>query len=230
MQSYKIIPFDVGTHKDALLSLWENNLSSSSEERLNWLYNQNPYGKVKTLLAQNIKGEIVGCASLYPNMLCIDGREFITWTGNDFAIRKDCRVFGPAILLQKALVDLSQKDNLDFTFGFPNAAARGVLKRVGFKEIGAAKCWSRPLISKRKIIKKYGNNFFSFGIAFLIDTFLRVFDWGHSFFHLKRYVFEIRESSDCQFDILWEKSKKNYKITTVRSSYYLNWRYTNHVK
>ena len=230
MHSYKIIPFNIETHKKALISLWEENLSGSSEERFNWLYNQNPYGKVKTLLAQNTKGEIVGCASLYPNNLYIEGREYITWTGNDFAIRKDCRVFGPAILLQKALIDLSQKDKLDFTFAFPNAASTGVFKRIGFKEIGAAKCWSRPLISKNKFLKKNINHIASLVFAFFIDTFLRGFDWGYSFLHFRRFIFKVRVSSDSQFDVFWEKSKKNYKITTVRSSNYLNWRYTDHVK
>src|SRR5688572_13867646 len=102
--------FRIEEHKDALANIWRENMSDSGiagviDARMDWLYRQNPLGPTATwLVVEDASKEVVGCASLYPRNVWIDGQVMRAGIGIDLAIQKQHRVAGPAVILQRAIV------------------------------------------------------------------------------------------------------------------------------
>jgi len=151
---FKIVLADKNNpdHICAIQRLWDNNLRFIGEGRFEWLYQNNPAGDTITCLAVVEKtGEIIGTASAMCRNFHFDGKTFKAGIAIDFAIDVEYRVFGPALLLQRTLVEQAWGQGLDFMLGFPNLASQGIVRRVGYERIGNSMRFSRLIRTRDKL-------------------------------------------------------------------------------
>jgi|GEM_PF-5932639 len=224
--SFKIVEFDKNKHKTGLMRLWRENLSLYDERRFDWLYNKNPAGHSVTFIAINSPtSEIVGCASIMPREIIIDGKKEKIGIAIDFAIDKKYRVFGPAIPLQKAIVNYINEDELLFNFGYPNRAGEGIFPKIGYKKLGYAQSWSKLLRVNKRVEKKIKIKIIVSLISKVINMILTISDKIKSaFLGNEFFLREIKNISN-EFDEFWQEMIRNGKIITgIRNKKYLNWR------
>ena len=100
--TYTIRIADIHKDKQALLSLWKNNLESSFEERYEWIYQKNPTGPPRCFLLCNEGNDaIVGAITLFPRNFSIQGRLVSAFVCGDLVVERGHRTLGPAIKLIK---------------------------------------------------------------------------------------------------------------------------------
>lgn len=214
-------------HRDAILALWGENLAKSFKERFNWFYEQNPAGPAKTWLTfeNNNKQDIIGCGSLYPRLIKINGKDIRIGIAADFAINKNHRVFGPALKIQRVISGSSNTAGFKFVFAFPNNASKGVFSRVGYRVVGQVTNWNKLLNVEQKISNYIKIKVFTSLLGFLINQVIWLLDFRHQFFKPLTMVTETLDACDERFDTLWSRAQSNFNIIGERSSAYLNWRY-----
>ncbi|WP_456406384.1 GNAT family N-acetyltransferase [Thiolapillus sp.] len=152
--SFKIILADQDEpdHVQAIQRLWDDNLHFVAEGRYAWLYQDNPAGNTLTCLAVHEEtGEIIGTASAMCRNFYFKGEAFKAGIAVDFAIDAEYRVFGPALLLQRTLVEYAWEKGLDFMLGFPNKASQGIVRRVGYEQMGKSIRFSRLIRTRSKL-------------------------------------------------------------------------------
>ncbi|PYR28299.1 MAG: hypothetical protein DMF98_03345, partial [Acidobacteria bacterium] len=77
--AYHIVPLRLEEHRNALLQLWKRNfegawMDTCADRRLQWLYQENPFGQARTWLAVDTEStEVIGCASVFPSHNYIGG-------------------------------------------------------------------------------------------------------------------------------------------------------------
>lgn len=114
------------------------------EKRLRWFYEGNPAGEPTTIVGLS-EGEVVGCGSLLPRRMYLQGEPKVAGLLCDFAVASGHRSAGLAIKIQRALSKLAPERGCDFLFGSPNENAAPIFKRVGYRHVGDAARWSKPL-------------------------------------------------------------------------------------
>lgn len=234
MKHYRITEVSPDSAKDSIalcrkdiLNLWKNNLSGSSEERFNWLYKENPAGGVWTWMAvDEDNNKTVGCNSLYPRYICKRGERLKIGIAVDFAINKEHRVFGPALKIQRAITSGVRKAGFAFSFAWPNDASKGVFLRAGYKILGEAGNWVKPLKTAPQLLRYIKIPFLAKMLGYFADKSLWLMDCLFLVNLPWHLTCEILKISDKRFDALWERGKTTYSIAEEKHSSYLNWRYT----
>jgi predicted N-acetyltransferase YhbS len=235
---YVSLPMRLDEHRDTLLALWTENMSdpqvaSVAPERLRWYYEENPAGAPATnLIADDPSRDIIGCGSFFPRLFVIDGKPYRAGILSDFAVKAAHRSAGPAVTLQRALVERSRSEGMDFLITYPNRAAEPIFKRVGYKEIGGTQTWVKPLRTAGDLVKRLKFSLAATIAGIFADRALAVFD----FFRSVRIARTLTDggrlttldtaSADSRFDDLWKRAAHQFRLTGERTSSYLNWRYT----
>ena len=223
--SYSIRVADVISDKDAILSLWNNNLQLISEDRFHWIYNLNPLKPVQCWIAGvDGNGESAGTVSLFPREVLIAGRRVKSGIPGYFAVKKQHRVLGPAVLLQRAVVNACSAGGFEFIYACPNKAAEAAFSRTGYRDLGAIGVYSNPLRSAY-VLRRYMS-------PFLANLFGPVVDFSLRAFSLKIFrrrggnlqLLEV-ERFDDRIDQLWKSAAHALRVVGFRSGEYLNWRY-----
>ena len=222
---FNIVPFEESLHKEGLLKLWREELSLKDGKRFEWLYKKNPAGPPTTFIAtESQTNNIVGCASVFPREILFNGQIEKITIAADFAVKKKYRVFGPAIPLQKAIIEFLNSGTYLLNFGYPNKAGEGIFQRIGYQHIGYSQAWSKILRINSKLDKKINNTLISSMLSVPVNSIL----WLTDIFKLtgdKKFVLKEISDYNNQFDALWQQNKRlNKQITGVRSKEYLKWR------
>ena len=218
------------SHRRAIARLWADNMgdrriSAALEQRLRWLYSDPRAGHVRTWLVEEAEThEIVGCASVCPRILYVDGRELRAGLLADFVIAKAHRVAGPAILLQRKIASDCEASGLDIVFGHPNHGAVPIFRRVGYRQVGSITTWSKPLRSERRL-RLYLHPMLASLASFAADALLSANDLRLLTARGRRFHEEVLDRADYRFDDLWNRAKDDLPAGVQRSSQYLNWRY-----
>jgi len=230
---YVSTPFKLDEHRTALVKLWKDNMSDGgiadvAEQRIAWLYEQNPLGPTLTWLVKDDASDaVVGCASLYPRSVSVRGQLMRAGIGIDLAVDKAHRVGGPAVILQRAVVKGSKSSGFAFTYTYPNKGSLPVLKRVGWQEVVEATHWVKPVRTGYKLASYLPNKTIAGTVSWVLDRALGLADWRHVVINAGRYRSAVIDRADARFDELWERARQKYVIVGDKSSAYLNWRYTN---
>jgi hypothetical protein len=223
---YSIKQMSLTDHKKDIIEIWKGNLSEFHDDRYEWFYFRNPSGQAKSWLAINDQGEVItGSAALYPRDIKVDNRNCKIGIAADFAIQKAHRVFGPAIQLQKAIINSYSETGYSFILAYPSLSSRAVFERVGYRILGTASGWSRVLKSKNKVQGFFRIRLISFIASLFYDSFMKLSDEFFLFFYKGKFRTKILDRCDEKFDDLWLRAKDKYPILGERSSKYLNWRY-----
>ncbi|MGV8056416.1 MAG: GNAT family N-acetyltransferase [Smithellaceae bacterium] len=224
---YSTFIMDPNKDSEALLALWKTSIQKYSPERFNWMYSENPYGPPITVLSKDNKsGRVVGCGSLVPRKMLIDGQDASMGIAADFIVEKEHRVFGPALSIQKALCEAAKERGFDLLFAFPSQPSHGVFSRVGYEILAEVRYYSKPLESKRFLDKRIENKILLKAISHPLNLIHRLADIGNLIcLPGKGLVTKVLAATDHQFDNLWQNARENHSVIGEKISSYLNWRY-----
>jgi hypothetical protein len=231
--TYRPLPAEGEAHRDVLMRLWRENMSdrriaSVLERRRAWLYDRNPAGSALTWLVEHVEsGEIIGAASAYARLTRVGDRVVKAGILADFVIAHGHRIAGPAVMVQRAIMESSRAYGFEFLYGYPNKGAEPIFPRLRYKKIGETSLWVKPLRTAPQLQKfihpmaaRLGG---LFGDRLLIGNDLRL--------ALTRPG-GLRVCSapglDNRFDALWDRAQRRVPIAGVRNAEYLRWRYADH--
>jgi hypothetical protein len=132
--AYAIEEPDPERDRDELLRLLTGSLPGFGEARFAKYYERNPCGRPVVRVARR-DGAIVGSAALHPVEVVVEGEVVPAAVAGDFAVAPAHRVFGPALALQRAVLEGGRSRGFRFVYALPNVEAGGVLARVGYGEL-----------------------------------------------------------------------------------------------
>ncbi len=223
---YRIIPMNFKKHSHSVSGMLKENFNNYTEERFQWFFQEHPDGLPKTFLAQKEDtGEIVGSGSLRQRHFHFDKSKILAGIAVDFNIKKKYRVFGPATMLQKAITEDVNNQEIDLIFCTPNTAAKGVFSKIGYNELGMSKKYSKVLKYRDKLDKTFKIPVIPKILSIILDASSSLLDTIKCLAHEKDYDFDILTQCDQRFDDLWERSKTTEYLKGERKSPYLNWRF-----
>ena len=128
-------PYDKN-EKSEIIGLWKKNGISNPEERFDWLYND-PYSKenIETFLVKK-EEEIIGFASIIKKV--VSDRKYLTPA--NYLIDKAHRTIGPALMVQKAILNyIKDKADCDAVIGYPNKNSGLILNRLDYQKAEATR-------------------------------------------------------------------------------------------
>jgi Acetyltransferase (GNAT) domain len=145
-------------HREALARLWKENLAHEEvpreilERRMRWFQEQNPAGPARTWMGYHgPEREIIGSGSFYPRDIHVSGRKLKAGILGDFAVTRAHRIAGAAMSIQREIAKGFREAGVDFLFAFPNKASFPIFQRAGYKKIGEALIWVKPLAAAYKL-------------------------------------------------------------------------------
>lgn len=233
--TYGVTTLEPGKHRDALGKIWGENMVDDRvaprvAARFAWMYEAMPHGKAHTWLGTHVEtGDFVGCGSLVPRTMRVDGASYPAGILCDFAVVKNHRVAGAAIAIQRAISNGSPGAGMRFIFGFPNAASVAVCKRVGYAPIASSRAFVKPLFSAYKLKDRISSKLLLAPVAAAVDVGLLGRDLvtfaAGSLKHPPRLCrFELTDRLDERIDDLFARTPSPY-VVGEKSAQYLNWRY-----
>jgi hypothetical protein len=231
--SFEAFPMRNESDRAGILRLWRENLGdprirSVIDARWRWMNEFNPAGPVKMcVVVDNATGAVAGAAAALPRRLWICGRETKAAVLCDFVVDKGHRTAGPAVALQRNLARTCFDDGIEVLYGFPNDRAFPVVARVGYKTVGTATMWFRPLQASRKL-REYVPDLVARVAGAAVDGAFRAQEF---YFHLRRdrgWHDSTPRTPTPAFVDLWNRGKALHRIAGERTSEYLSWRYAQH--
>ena len=180
----------------------------TSPARYAWLYEAGP---ASALLLHSGNDQVVGSTGLMRRNLCVFGEMLPAGQAIDLNVDHDHRTIGPALELQRAVIDAVSDGELGLVYGFPNRRSEAVLRRVGYQVLGEVDRWLKPL-SCRAAIRRFCPRLLSQAVAPLVDPLLRL---GSRETFCRRppgVRVEQLDDFDPRFDRLWEKATGLFPI------------------
>lgn len=185
----------------------------------------NPAGSATWFLAfDETKGTLAGTISVMPKNLFINGTPTRCGIIGDLMVDKRYRVFGPAVLLPKAVVGNASALGMEYLYTMPNKSSAKILERCSFKRQVSYESLVRP-VHLTSYFGKYLN---------LSPGVTRIFSLIENFFtaSLNRVRKDaegcfIDDHIDESFQQLCDEFAKRSSelILSERGSNYLIWRY-----
>ena len=120
--------------------------------RFDWMYQQNPAGKARAWIAtEQGSREFVGMASAFPRRARVGGCTVSVWVLGDFCVMDKYRSLGPALQLQRAIIDECVEQRIGFYYDFPSMSMMAIYQRL--KVIGTTRMirLARPLRLDRQV-------------------------------------------------------------------------------
>lgn len=228
--SYQVVEGDPVFHRHVISGLWKENLPVWSEQIFTWFYNNNPIGSPVTwLIKEPREGRFVGCCSIYPRVIYVNGLRRTVAVATGFAVDNKHRVLGPAVKLQRAVVANYEQHGFDFILACPNKHSEPIFKRLKYKEVGQTQRWVKLLSFENKLKLALRNRFLSMVLETLLSSAVRLYDVFLHISHCRSFELRVLNSipkNDQDFQSLWERSELTGQYHSChRSADYLRWRY-----
>ncbi|WP_027081259.1 hypothetical protein [Luteimonas mephitis] len=216
---------DVHGDRDTVLSIWRGNLGQEAHmcAKYEWFYLRCPFGTpVLQLLRHAPSNEIAGA--------CAAGRRHMLWRGQaleagvmvDLAVRAEHRSLGPALMMQKALIQCGLQ-KFGFVYGFPNPRATAIFRRLGSRklvDIVRHACVLRPeTYLKRRMPAPLAT---ALGVVLGLGLRLR-----ERIRRIGTQRFDVSWSNraDARMDGLWSRSAPGTGLLAIRDARHLRWRF-----
>lgn len=221
--NYTITPCDPANARQAILDLWQRNLPEASADRYPWLYES---GLATGLVLRSGGGEPIGAAGLMRRDFLAFGQPLKAGQAIDLNVDPAHRTVGPALRLQRAVVEMMHSGGLKMAYAFPNQRSEPVLRRIGYRPLGDLERWVK-ILSSRAVFRRWGwPNWISRSVALFADPLLSSTRVGRRDpLEPTIRVAEV-ESFDDRFDRLWHRSASCFSILGRRDSAYLTWRFS----
>jgi hypothetical protein len=214
------------THSDRedIIRLMATIYPDDMRQRYSWLYENNPHGAALSWLAiERETREAVGCTSIFPRRVMVNGRERIGGIGGDCVIAPRVRRQGLATELHMVSFAQMRERGVDFMYGPPTPNNLGALVKAGSHLVTNYRRWVRPLTS-RGAYRAAFSRVPTKGEAQLAHIPIMVFDRLTKF---DARGFKVEEVFDfgAEFDAMFERAANGHKVACVRDRDYLEWRY-----
>ena len=231
--TYRPLPAEGDAHRDVLMRLWRENMSDRRiatvlDRRRAWLYDRNPAGTALTWLVEHVEsGEIIGAASAYARMTRVGDRVVKAGILADFVIAHGHRIAGPAVMVQRAIMESARSYGFEFLYGYPNKGAAPIFPRLRYKKIGETSLWVKPLRTAPQL-KKFIHPIAAHLGGLFADRLLAANDLRLALTRPGGLRTSKTPQPDNRFDLLWERAQHRLPIAGVRNAEYLQWRYMDH--
>ena len=225
MASFNIIQSDPEEYKEKILEFWEAYLPGTPPGRYEWML-ENPAGPAIWFFAfEESKNELVGTISIMPRDMLLHGKSIKAGIVGDFMVSTDYRVFGPALTLQKVVLEAMSDHGFNYVYTVPNQASLKMNQRAGYVNAVKLVHYVKP-VRISQYLKKFLNDKLSIFIGAVLDFCLRMFS-KESYVFFGGY-FDERKSADASFDVIWDEVKKlQADLIGDHSAEYINWKYFN---
>jgi len=190
-----------------------------------WLYRNNPDGTARAWLAEDVgTNEPVGVAAAFPRRMRVCRRETLAWNLGDFAIRKEYRSLGPAVILQRACLEAVLEGRVPFAYDHPSSNMTAIYKRMGISETARVVRFAKPLRVDEKVSRFIKYNVVVGGVAGIGNVVLSIADRGRSL-RCRCNAFSLDGRFDDRVSVLEREMAEEFQVVGIRSAAYLNWRY-----
>lgn len=225
VEAYALQAGDVVADRDTVLSIWRGNLGEQAHMRAKyeWFYLRCPFGAPVLQLLRHVPGgDIAGT--------CAAGRRRMLWRGRDLqagvmvdlAVRAEHRSLGPALTMQKGLIQ-SSLERFGFVYGFPNARATAIFRRLGARKLADIvrhACVLRPGIYLRRRFPV----FVAAPLGAMLGLALRAREAIRRV-GAPRLHATWSDRADPRMDDLWARSDPGTGLLAVRDAGRLRWRF-----
>lgn len=214
----------VEADRDSVIAIVSKMWGEDISERYRWLYLANPHGRALTWLAiEQASGEVVGCTSIFPRKVMVDGIERRGSIGGDCYIDPRARRRGLATALHRISLREMREHGVDFMYGPPNPNNFAALIKAGSHGVTQFKRFVRPL---------QGSSVYRFAFdrapskleARLAGLPIRLLDRVTKVDARGLMLEPVDEFSE-EFDQLFEQADTANGVVLVRDSNYLAWHY-----
>ncbi len=212
--------------RDAIRAVLEANLTpAAAAGRHEWLYLQNPEGSALVWLAEDENGQPVGTSAAHRRAFRVGGERTVVLGLSDFAVDKDHRSLGPALKLLRATLQPIKDGELLFSYDLPSAAMAAIYRRMKGIDLGPIARFAMPLAAAPIIKRRVGEGVAGKILGGMGDFALKT---RHQLRRLPRGIkVSILEGKfGPQFDTFDERIGAGAPVAAIRSSRYLNWRYS----
>ena len=201
---------------------WTDNFSPDSRRFSCYFNNPSEPGAIWVLRSES--GSVVGTTGIHTCRMVIDGHSHRAGHAVNLAIDPKHRTAGPAIQLQRAVLDFARRSGQSLMCGV-TARAVAVQKRAGYHPVGSLEQWTKVLHTEHKLQQFLKLRAFAKCATLGLDFAL----WGLSLEARRRrpsgWQVEFPERFDDRFDRLWNRAASQFAIATERSSKFLDWRF-----
>lgn len=226
---YMVEEGDAIQDRQVIFALWERNFGDRQKGRFNWMYENNPHGVPDVWLLRDLTGQVVGVAGVGRRRFHFHGHTYVAGQPMDFVIDKKHRSLGPALLIQRTIIDNMDRKNYSFLYAFPNDKSKMVQKRAGYTQLGHLSRHRIVLKSEQSIKRRIYNNTRIIKLAScLLDTWYRV---KNEFFDSRvpnNIVCHNSELLEGDLEGLWQSVTDKNVMIGERSREYLDWRFFQH--
>jgi hypothetical protein len=134
--AYDLVSVDLARDRDAIISFWDRHHQQSLKAKFDWMYLRNPAGPAMVWMVRHRgSGELVGMTSLFPRRFVLGSRVVLGAVAGDLFVSAVHRSAGPALMLQRALLEAADRGAVNFVLAFPNARSEPIIRRVGYQRI-----------------------------------------------------------------------------------------------
>lgn len=223
---YRIEQADPRADSQQIKQLWRRNYDTFPEGRYEWMYEKNPSETACFLLKDN-NNATIGAVGATTRIFNCEGSTLSAMQAVDFVVDKAHRTAGPAILLQKAIIDYCKDRGIDFVYGFPLKSAEVIHRRLGYISGGVLGRWVKIIHSGYKLKHIYPKLPALKSISQTIDFALKVASKEN--WHKPKAKYETKTCSylDAGINDLWRRTEhiRNGAVVGERTSEYLDWRF-----
>jgi GNAT superfamily N-acetyltransferase len=208
--------------RDDVISVWRGNLGRASQQaaKYDWFYGTCPWGlPLLQMLRHEPSAAWVGTAAAGPRRMTWRGCEVRAGVLVDIAVDARHRTLGPALILQSALLDAATS-RFDLLYGFPNAKALPVVKRLGYAVIAYMPRHSRVL-RHGDYLARHLPVALARPLGWLADIVLDTLGALRG----RRLATRWSDSVDPRMDTLWHDSEHGHGPLAVRDTALLRWRF-----
>ncbi len=211
-----------------IIDFWHKNHGAIQTDRYTWMYLENTIGQPSCLLLYTSTGKLVGTNGIFIRYFKIEQETISAAQAIDLVIDREYRTAGPAIKLQRNLLEYVESTNtIKIIYGFPLKAAHLVLQRVGYKILSDFERVTKILHSKNELSPYISNSKILNLISAATDFSLKLISGELFYISSSNLIINTDDLIDHRFDNLWQMASINFCIIGERNSEFLSWRYKN---
>lgn len=219
---YAVVEADPRAVEGDLTRIWRDNLPIPVDPGARFAWTRRaplPAAGVFMLTAEdNGAARVVGSAGVSERRFDVFGKPVQAAQLVDLAVDRPHRVVGPALSLVRETRRAVMTGHT-LAYGLPNASARALFRRVGYRELGAPVRWVAVLRYAPYLQRHVGRPLGALGGA-LLDAAAGVLRRS-----VARGALRWVEQADARFDALWDATRHDYDVIGCRDADFLRWRF-----
>ncbi len=225
MKDYAIEVASPARDGDRMLALWRSSLDfgDRAQGKFDWYYRRNPEGPpLVVFLLHGAAREAIGVAATGTRRMRYGERTIPAGVMVDFGVLEAHRTLFPALFLQKAICRQALEDHA-LLYGIPNPKSLAVIRRAGYRPIGAIVRRVRVLRVAR-YLSRHVPEILGRLIGALVDPWLLLPGRVRAL-SARGYGTAWIERPDERFDDLWARVRQSATLMGERDRRFLAWRF-----